>query len=199
MPRLLIVANQLQQGKNGLGLDWQTAWLASETGCSCMKFCSKGENNVHLVIPAKYDQGALQTIEDVYKQAADRQQLYDVIIVDTEAVGKEVMRLAERLKPPPAVLLYTANEQAAEKLRQTRIPSFCGREMLVDEDTRLCVFDAQMEKALGEAGLQRLQCKEGEMSASRQWLTEEGRCVEVAPAGVVRTPATFAGDTRSPG
>jgi len=190
MPRVLIVANPQEGGKDPNAMSPYTHLFASEMDCSCLKFVAKGEENIHVLMPAKYESGVLATVRDVFEQAVQAERPYDLIIVDSEACGKEIMRLAESLDPKPAVVIMIPARETtqADALRKKGIAAFCPLESLVDHTTRLSVYDDQLEQALGASGMQRLELKAGEVSATEQWLTLEHGYKEVRPAGIIRTP-----------
>ncbi len=77
MPRLLIVANKVEQHRDGFELDSHMDWLVHETDCNCMKFDAKGPNNVHLLVPKKYQQSSLNTVKNVFQQSVKEDRPYD--------------------------------------------------------------------------------------------------------------------------
>ncbi len=194
-PRVLIVANKLEeyQGEyDEYDIEAATRHMASELGCYCMQMCSDSPNNVHVLVPGKYQSTIGQMLQKVFDQAAANQQPYDVIIVDSEKCADEIRRIAATMNPKPGILVFTGRDMGlAASLRNAGTPAFHSLDILPDKNHR-CVYDEQVKAALGEEGIKRLEVAPDQKNSYDQWSDDTKRASEVVPAGVARTVTSFA-------
>ena len=196
MPRLLVVATQPMEGEDRESAYNRHAinWLLTETSCYCMKYMCGGEDNMHLLVPGKYEQCSLASIKDVYQRALDESRSYDAIVVDSEACAAELKRWAEGLNPKPVVLIYTRHDkEAAQKLRDSGKAAIAMGDMLANQTTT-SVYDDVLAKELGEEGLARLACRPGEACGTEQWANSPNPYKEVAPMSAIRQVDRSNGD-----